>query len=258
MSVYDDLRTKFTAIGDAIRSKTGGSDLLPISSMAAAIDGITVGGSGGGGGTSGGGSTTPNIENGYTINFYNSDGALIQSHSAIYGNWVDKPTSYIPGYWEDANKSPHQFPLVVDEDMGISVVNLYPKSTDDALYSYFGIDKSQYPYMMIQSYSTDNWTQVIFARSVNFISSGLEFPGPSYLYSYGGYSMYNSATPSVILSGPEIVEALVFNAPSAPSGGTYADTYRVLYGWETGATHRWGNYTNSNDDRYTQINISTN
>ena len=40
------LTDKLTAIGNAIRSKTGGTDLIPLADMPAAIEGISGGGSG--------------------------------------------------------------------------------------------------------------------------------------------------------------------------------------------------------------------
>ena len=40
------LTDKLTAIGNAIRSKTGGTDLIPLADMPAAIEGIPTGGGG--------------------------------------------------------------------------------------------------------------------------------------------------------------------------------------------------------------------
>lgn len=87
-----------------------------------------------GGGTSSGGSSdsgtggsgTSAIDGGYIVNFYNTDKVLIESHSALFGNWIDDPISYDVHHWENENGHINQFPLTVStEDSGTSF-DLYP------------------------------------------------------------------------------------------------------------------------------------
>lgn len=140
MALMDDLRTKLTAIGEAIRRKTSGSEPLTMDAMVEAINNITTGGT--------------NIEDGYTINFYDADNILIQSHSAKYGYWVDQPITHIVDHWEDASGNLHMFPLVVTADMGIEAVDVYeagPATIERLLYKHFGVDKSVYTHLVVAS-----------------------------------------------------------------------------------------------------------
>lgn len=103
------------------------------------------------GGSSGGGSSGTTIENGYTVNFYNTDKVLIESHSALFGNWIDKPISYEVTSWQNANGHANQFPLTVESADEGTVFDLYAsiENLADKLYNHFGLDKEVYPYIMI-------------------------------------------------------------------------------------------------------------
>lgn len=149
------LRSKITSLADHIRAKAGKSDAMTFAELEAAVDGISTGGSGGGGSTGGGssdsGSGTSTIENGYTVNFHNTDKVLIESHSAKFGMWIDAPISYTPNSWINENGYRNQFPLTVEEGSETTVFNLYP-STDtvaDVIYAHCGVDVNTYPYLWV-------------------------------------------------------------------------------------------------------------
>ncbi len=156
------LRSKITSLADHIRAKAGKSDAMTFAELEAAVDGISTGSSGGGGSTGGGssdsgnsGSGTATIENGYTINFYNTDNVLIESHSAKFGMYIDAPLSYEAESWENENGYVNSFPLTVTEDMGETVYNLFAqkaKTYAEQLYTTFNIDSAIYPYVMIRQY----------------------------------------------------------------------------------------------------------
>lgn len=154
MDSLNILRQGITDIADAVRNKTGETSKIPFKQIPEAINNITAdillqnktitengeytadeGYDGLGtvtvnisssGGSSGGNSTATNtMPNGYTVNFHNSDGVLVQSHSAIFGYWVDEPITFVTDHWEDKNGHVHIFPLVVEEKDGINVVDVY-------------------------------------------------------------------------------------------------------------------------------------
>lgn len=163
MALMDDLRTKLTAIGNAIRSKTGGSDPLTLDGMVDAINGISTGGGGGGGG---GGTAGPVLDNGFTINFYNHDKELIEVHSAKCGMFIDKPLSYEAESWQNENGYINSFPLTVNS--AGAVVDLYAggaATCAQMLYSYYGIDAGEYPFLFILAHTNDNLARIYFAKT---------------------------------------------------------------------------------------------
>ena len=156
-----------TDIGNAIRKKKGTSGLIPTPNMKNEILSIS-----GGGGTS--------IDGGYSVNFHDLDGNLIETHSAKYGNQIGNPLSYKPLLWNDAENNRVLLPLTVTEDMGTSVVDLYAGIGDsyaDKLYKAFGKTKEEYPVVFIKQYlynkSDSNYKScaVYFAKSISFFSS---------------------------------------------------------------------------------------
>lgn len=111
-----------------------------------------------GGGTSSGGSSdsgtggsgTSAIDGGFTVNFYNSDEVLIESHSALCGMYIDVPISYTAETWQNADGYVNSFPLTVSEDSETKVFDLYDKAAplcDSVLYKVYGVDESVYPYI---------------------------------------------------------------------------------------------------------------
>lgn len=181
MALMDDLRTKLTAIGEAIREKSSEYGPLTMDEMPEAIRNIVGGGAN-------------NIENGYTVNFFDADSNLVQSHSAIYGNWVDQPISHLVDHWEDSAGHVHMFPLVVTADMGIEVVDVYeagPSTWERTLYNHFKVDKLRYPYLavMICSNSDSGGSAVIFSTN----SSGFHVENSSNPYiSFKGADHYTT------------------------------------------------------------------
>lgn len=172
------LRSKITSLADHIRAKAGKSGAMTFAELEAAVDGISTGSSGGstGGGSSDSGSGTATIEGGYTINFYDYDEILIESHSAKCGNHIDSPLSFIPAYWANANGYKNTFPLTVASDSETKVYDLYAmaESIVDRLYSVFGVDKNIYPYvLMSQSPNNTNRMDIYFAESYSQNSNGV-------------------------------------------------------------------------------------
>lgn len=128
------------------------------------------GGSSGGGSDSGtGGSGTSAIDGGYTVNFHNLDGVLIESHSALFGNWIDKPISYVPANWINDNGYVNQFPLTVAEGEG-TVFNLYASETQtyaEKLYEAYGVDVAEYPYVAVLVYNSAYYVTLVFYKTAS-------------------------------------------------------------------------------------------
>lgn len=96
-------KSTLTEIGDAIREKTGSTELIDPANFASEISDISGGGS------------TPVLDGGYTVNFHWTDGELVEVHSALLGNSVDAPLSYIPVTWRDSDDTIKQFPMTMNE-----------------------------------------------------------------------------------------------------------------------------------------------
>ena len=195
-------------IGDAIRGKTGGTEKIlpadmpneiasivtnpPLQEKSVTSNGevtadegyyglskVTInvptssGGSSSGSSSGGAGGWSDNevqIENGFTVNFYNLDNKLIESHSAKFGMWIDKPISYEAESWQNENGYVNSFPLTVTEDMGATVYNLYPqraKTYAEQLYTAFNVDSALYPIVFIRQFmysSSNNFTNIYFCK----------------------------------------------------------------------------------------------
>lgn len=97
-------KSTLTEIGDAIREKTGSTELIDPANFASEIGDI-----------SGEGESAPAIEGGFTVNFHDTEGNLIEVHSALVGNRIDTPLSYIPITWRDESDTIKQFPMSMDD-----------------------------------------------------------------------------------------------------------------------------------------------
>ena len=111
------------------------------------------------------------IKGGYTINFYNHNKELIESHSAKCGNYIDKPISYLTGSWQNENGYANAFPLTAEEEG--TVINLYASDEIDCatqLYNYFGLSKEDYPHLMITISNDSQYggAQVYFGHASYF------------------------------------------------------------------------------------------
>lgn len=214
MSSISDLRLKITAVANALRNKLGIKNEMTLDEMVTAIEGMenpplqekevttngevipdegyyglskvnvnvpTSGGSSGGGS---GGSSTPAFTNGFTINFYNHDKVLIESHSALCGMFIDAPMSYEAETWQNANGYVNSFPLTVDIDKAGSVYDLYAggaATCAQVLYSAYGVDVAEYPYVLIYALSGDTQDgyqgkTLYFAPTWNHYFGGLNQP----------------------------------------------------------------------------------
>lgn len=118
--MYSDyvLIKKDTLIGiaDAIREVSDTTDLIDPANMKYMILGNS--GSGGSGG--------PIIENGFTVNFYNAENVLAESHSALYGMYIDEPISFTSEGWVDEKGQVVILPMTLTEGNTYNnILNLY-------------------------------------------------------------------------------------------------------------------------------------
>jgi hypothetical protein len=138
-----------TNIADSIRSKKGTTELINPANYASEISGITGGSS---------------IENGFTVNFYNGND-LIESHIAKCGNDVYAPATLVSQYWTDENGVTYIFPFTTNE-VG-KVINLYKTgagSCEAMIYDACGVDKNEYPYVLLSSASNTGTNKPVYAR----------------------------------------------------------------------------------------------
>lgn len=94
-------KSTLSGTADAIREKTGSNELIDPAEFESRIRGI-----------SGGGST---LEGGFTVNFHDTEGDLIEVHSALLGKSVGAPLSYFPISWRDSDDAIKQFPMTINE-----------------------------------------------------------------------------------------------------------------------------------------------
>lgn len=128
--------------------------------------------------------TGTSVPGGYTVNFFNADGELIQIHSTKYGYYVSAPVSYTHP-WGDSSGKPYTFPLTIDADSGIEILSVYPVSgisVESAIYDHFGVDKSEYEWLILQGDKVNNTIAVYFVPAPT---------GPGINYSTGGRPMYS-------------------------------------------------------------------
>ena len=142
-------------MADLIRESKGTTDLYDPANFSNEFREIIESGSGGSsGGTS--------VEGGFTVNFHDTDGELIESHSAELGRDVYTPASYIAQYWADTNGRVYTFPLTCDE--ADKVLDLYDTSIDTcatAIYGACDVNKEEYPYLMVELLITNQYYKPI-------------------------------------------------------------------------------------------------
>lgn len=113
-----------------------------------------------------------NIDNGYSVNFYNHDKILIETRGAKCGNSIIPPYSYEADAWEDESGYSYSFPYTVPiADTG-KVYNMFAaglKTVEQELYSFYEIDKQEYPHLLLMSNgileSGAGWDIIAFAKS---------------------------------------------------------------------------------------------
>lgn len=135
-----------TDIADSIRSKKGTTKLIDPSNYAQEISGIESGGSSG-----------STFENGYTVNFHDADGVVVESHSAACGNKIYAPASYVAQYWTDSDGVSYRFPFTSNE-VG-KVYDLFGTGAgtcETMIYHVCGVSKEEYPFMFINAVNSSN------------------------------------------------------------------------------------------------------
>lgn len=113
------------------------------------------------------------VEGGFTVNFHNEDGTLIETHSAELGRDIYAPASFNEvNYWSDADGVPYTMPLTINT--ADTVLDLYATEAQTCakvLYSYFGIDKTTYPEICVVVQSDGNVVTVYFGSDILLGSS---------------------------------------------------------------------------------------
>lgn len=125
---------------------------------------------------------TNSVSGGYMVNFFNTEGEVVQVHSAKYGYSIDKPLSYdVP--WADINGQLYAFPLVIHADSGVDIINAYSMSggstMETVIYEHFGISKSSYEWVVVRVDIPNKTVAAYFVPAPT---------APGNLYDNGSYS----------------------------------------------------------------------
>lgn len=123
-------REKFTNIADAIRTVTGETREYTVDEMPSIIEELEVG-----------------IKDGFVANFYDENGALIQTLVAT-DNMEIRPPDYDCTCWFDETGALVTFPYELTKAM-----NFYAQQNPTyagSIYQYYGISKVTYPYLVVQ------------------------------------------------------------------------------------------------------------
>lgn len=113
--------------------------------------------------------SNPGIEGGFTVNFYDEDNALIESHSVELGVDIYTPFGFDAEYWADSDGVYYNFPLTCDE--AGKVIDLYVADApicSKLIYQHCGVDQEEYPYLvlLIPSGRTNLTVDVTFWKDV--------------------------------------------------------------------------------------------
>jgi len=90
------------------------------------------------------------VEGGFTVNFYDADKVLIESHSVELGVNVYTPVEYSVDFWIDSDGNYYTFPLTCNE-VG-KVYDLYlaeAPTCERIIYSHCGVNEEEYPYLVL-------------------------------------------------------------------------------------------------------------
>lgn len=128
----------------------------------------------------------------YTVNFYDYDKELIETHTAKVGNQIGAPLSFDAVKWEDSDGIAYMFPTTFNT-VG-DVINLYISTAtmyEDLIYDAAGLNKEDYPYLLI---STSGIGQAMYVEF--YKSAGSD--GYSVLYDAVKYTTTNSMVDTTI------------------------------------------------------------
>lgn len=157
------------------------------------------------------------VPGGYMVNFFNTDNELIQTHSAKYGYSVDTPISY--GYeWVNSKYELVTFPIIITEDSGTEVLNVYPILSDwitmeSGIYDHFGISKSSYEWVVVRVDIPNKTVAAYFVPAPT---------APGNLYDNGVYSGH-------IFSGNMRSAAQVYTVTNVETGNHPVNNLELLF-----------------------------
>lgn len=104
----------------------------------------------------------------YTVNFYDYDQALIETHTAKVGNLIGSPLSFNAARWETSDGADQAFPMTSDVVGAVIDIYSFADSYSDMLYSHFEMDKAEWPYMLLNISDNGNChsVQIYFIKSI--------------------------------------------------------------------------------------------
>jgi hypothetical protein len=147
-------RSKITAIADAVRAKTGKSDLISLGNIPSEINGISSGGSG---------ASTP-IDNGpiyegkYRVRYFDTDGTILKIEYVESGGKTTPPDnpSYDPEYLIFAEWNYDTDNYIVEQPTDIGAIY---DTVDDATYMFcrFTTNTGLNPTLGIYSFTSIDW-----------------------------------------------------------------------------------------------------
>ena len=117
---------------------------------------------------SGSGNSSSTVEGGFTVNFYNEEGTLIESNSTELGREIYPPdTAYEANYWADENGTPYTFPMTINT--ADTVLDLYATEAQTCarvLFNHFGVDSTTRTDVCIRIPTDGNNVYVYFGNGL--------------------------------------------------------------------------------------------
>lgn len=144
--LYEIKESTLKAIANAIRAKTGKTELIPPENMPGEIDGIS---------SSGGG-----IENGHNVMFYDENSEELAFYSIKQGHSIEAPI-YTCKAWQTEDGTSVSFPYTPIGDLVVYANNDSYAST---LYGFYNIDPVTYPYLLIEVLNSNLY--IYFAKTI--------------------------------------------------------------------------------------------